>query len=92
MVSALLGHLFIGGLFRSHGGPGFLLVFADQALKLEGLGVLDALGLGGGARTSVDGSAVGVGVFSAFLGVCWFTLGPGVDGVDVEEDVDDWKG
>jgi hypothetical protein len=33
-----------------------------------------------------------VGVFAAFLGVCWFTLGPGVDGVDVEEDVDDWKG
>lgn len=91
MVGGLLGHLFIGGLFRSHRGLGFFLLVADQALQLESLGVLNALGLGLGAGASIHGPTVGVSVF-AFLGVCWFAFGPGVDGVDVEENVDDWVG
>lgn len=37
------------------------------------------------------GSAVGEGVAAVFLGV-GLALGPGVDGVDVEEDVDNWIG
>jgi hypothetical protein len=41
-----------------------------------------------GAGASIHGPAIGVGVFG-FLDVCRFAFGPGVNGVDVKQNVDD---
>jgi hypothetical protein len=41
---------------------------------------------------AVHVATIGVGVLVSLLFFLGGTLGPGVDGVNVEEDVDDWNG
>lgn len=69
-----------------------LLLVGDEALELEGLGIVDVLGLGRGARMAVHeagGPLLGLGVEGLARVGRFGRFGPGVDGVDVEEDVDD---
>lgn len=84
-------HLFVGRLFGAHGGALLIFIIADQPLQLEALGILNALGLRVGASTSITihMGSVDVGV----LGGLFFlvTVGPGVDGVDMQQHVDDFE-
>jgi hypothetical protein len=85
---------------RSHRRTRLTLIFliTDKTLQFEALRVLDALGLGVGSCAAVRVAPVRGGVLSAALCFGFFGIdgiffcGPGVDGVDVEEDVDNWIG
>lgn len=90
----LSSRLFGAGVAR------FILVFTNQTLQLEGLSVLDTLGLGARTGTGIAVAvavhvgpvAVGVGVLGCFLVFLFFiAFGPSVSGIDVEENVDNYE-
>lgn len=65
-----------------------VLIVGDETMQLEGLGVVDLLRLGGRSGPAVHVRFAGVGTGRGSTALV-FRVGPGVSGVDVEEDIDD---
>lgn len=80
--------LLVINLFRSRR---VFIFLGDETLELEGFSVMDLLSFGLRALASAAASRDG-GTGAGTGGVVFGGFGPGVDGVDVQEDVDDWEG